>query len=119
MCQPVQRIVDALRSKWCQRLRFFRCKIKQPVDDAVVGAVEIRNIENVSQRAVQPFRSSGFDIGAFQKGEMQRDRRGRFADEDRDAMIADKQFYLVFQIELEKVRAGDCRGVAARGRDMP
>ena len=46
------------------------------------------------------------DMGAFEEGEMQRDRRGRFRHRDRHAVIAHDQAKLLDEIALEQVRAG-------------
>ena len=104
--QPVQRIVDPLRGERRQRQRLAGDRLERAVGDVVVGAVEIRHVEHVAQRPLDAVGHGRVDIGAFEEGEVQRDRRRRFRHRDRHAVIADEQPELVEQVAFEQIRAG-------------
>ena len=89
--QPVQRIVDALGGERRQRPCFAGCHFECAVGDLVVGAVKIGHVEQVADRPLDALGGGAIDMGAFEEGEMQRDRRGRFRNRHRHAVIAHDQ----------------------------
>ena len=111
--QPVQRIVDALRGERRQRPRLAGDRFICAVGDEVVGPVEVGHVEKVADRPAQVLRRRGVDMRAFQKGEMQRDRRIRFRHHHRHAMIFHDELQLLDEIGLEQSGPGDRRGEVA------
>ena len=111
--QAVQRIVDALCREWRQRPWLAERHFERAVGDLVVGAVEVRHVEQVADRPLDAFGRGAIDMRAFEEGEMQRDRRGRFRNRDRNAVVAHDQAKLFDEIAFEERRLGD------GGREMP
>ena len=119
VAEPRQRIIDALGGEGRERRRFARRLLVFAIGDLVVRVVEVGRVEQVAQGHVGK-RGAGFrlDIGAFAKSEMQRDRRRRFRDEDRNIVVSQQQVDLLLEIMPEQFRAGDGRRVDAGRRDV-
>ena len=113
MRQPVQGIVDALGGEGRQRARVAQRHLEGAVGDLIVGAVEVRHVEQVTDRPADALGGGTVDIGSFQEGEMQRDRRLRFRNDHRHAVIAHDQPELFGQVAFEQMRLGD------GGRELP
>ena len=114
MRHAVQRIVDALRRERSQRPRLAERHLEGAVGDLVVGAVEVRHVEQVADRPLDALGSRAVDIGAFQEGEMQRDRRCRFRHRHLDAVIAHDEPKLLDEVVLEQLRLRDGGGKMSR-----
>ena len=113
MRQPVQRVIDALGRERRHRQRVAGNRLESTVGDLVVGAVEVGHVEDVAQRPLDRVGIGAVDMGAFEKGEMHRDRCLGLAHRHRHAVIAHDHLQLVDQIALEQVGAGDGGGVEA------
>ena len=111
--QPVQRIVDALGGEGGERHRLAGRHLEGAVDDVVVGAGQVRHVEQVAQRPLDARGHRRLDIAAFEEGEMQRDRRLRLAHGHRHAVVADQEAQLLGQVAVEQIGPGDGGGVAA------
>ena len=118
MRHAMQRIIDALRGERRQRPRFAQSHFERAVGDLVVRAIEIRHVEQVADRPLDALGRGGVDIGAFEKGEVERDRGFRFRHRHHNAVIAHDEPQLFRQIGFEQVGARDRGGEVARGRHM-
>jgi hypothetical protein len=107
MRQPRQRIVDALRREGGQRARAVLVGEAEPVDDVVMGRLQVRHVERIAQREGHRAFLRHLHLGIVQYGEMHRDRRRGRADIDRNAMVLDQQADLLAQVVAEKVGPGD------------
>jgi hypothetical protein len=116
--QAVQRIVDALCRERRQRQRFPRNRFERSVGDMVVGGVEIRHVENIPQRPLDAVRRRRIDMRAFQEREMHRDRRFRFRNGHRYAVVAHDHPELVDEVVFEEIWPRHRRGIVARRRHV-
>jgi hypothetical protein len=105
MRQPRERIVDALRREGCQRTRAVLMGKAEPVDDIVMGRLQVRHIEGVTQREGHRALLRDLHLGIVEHCEMHRDRGGGRADIDRNAVVLDQQADLFAQIVPERDRA--------------
>ena len=78
-------------------------RVERAVDDCVVGHGEVRHVENVAERPIDPVGRLALDVDAVGKGEVQRDRLVVRADLDGDIVGAKNQPDLL----LEQVEQND------------
>ena len=76
MCKACQRIIHTLCGERCQRAGAVGFRFIRAVGNQIVGGFQIRNVEHITQRALQPVFDRAFDMCAFAHCEMQRHWRG-------------------------------------------